>query len=199
MLTGATGASAAPWPSRSPARMPSEGRLRVAGHLLPGRAAWVRAHVGCVIVDGGSSRATDPLRELRDALRGRTTLVVIDGVDRLTLAQAEQATAMLRDAAGAARSPCSPPQGTPQPRRRLRSPTPGVDGSSRDRSLSEAAPLGSLSEDERSETETKRGLPQDHRDSSSGGFDSPAARSTTPDGGSRRTPDMNIDLDEVTA
>ncbi len=80
------------------ARMPSEGRLRVAGHLMPGRAAWVRAHVGCVIVDGGSSRATDPLRELRDALRGRTTLVVIDGVDRLTLAQAEQATAMLRDA-----------------------------------------------------------------------------------------------------
>lgn len=79
------------------ARVPSEGRLRVAGHLLPGRAAWVRAHVGCVIVDGGTG--TDPLRELRDALRGRTTLVVIDGADRLTLAQSEQAVAMLRDAA----------------------------------------------------------------------------------------------------
>ncbi|MDR2321653.1 MAG: MMPL family transporter [Microbacterium sp.] len=77
------------------ARVPAEGRLRVAGHLLPGRAAWVRAHVGCVIVDGG----TDPLRELRDALRGRTTLVVIDGADRLTLAQSEQSVAMLRDAA----------------------------------------------------------------------------------------------------
>lgn len=79
------------------ARVPSGGRLRVAGHLLPGRAAWVRAHVGCVIVDGRTG--ADPLRELRDALRGRTTLVVIDGADRLTLAQSEQAVAMLRDAA----------------------------------------------------------------------------------------------------
>ncbi|MBS1908155.1 MAG: MMPL family transporter [Actinobacteria bacterium] len=79
------------------ARVPAEGRLRVAGHLLPGRAAWVRAHVGCVIVDDSGS--ADPLRELRDALRGRTTLVVIDGADRLTLAQSEQAVAMLQGAA----------------------------------------------------------------------------------------------------
>ncbi|MGN8027891.1 MMPL family transporter [Microbacterium sp. 22242] len=81
-------------------RVPSQGRLRVAGHLLPGRAAWVRAHVGCVIVgDGPAATGTDPLRELRDALRGRTALVVLDGADLLTLAQAEQAAAMLRDAA----------------------------------------------------------------------------------------------------
>ncbi|MBS1697946.1 MAG: MMPL family transporter, partial [Actinobacteria bacterium] len=83
-------------------RIPAEGRLRVAGHLLPARAAWVRAHVGCVLVED-ATRATagsaDPLRELREALRGRTTLVVIDGADRLTLAQSEQASAMLRDAA----------------------------------------------------------------------------------------------------
>ncbi|SFR75086.1 putative drug exporter of the RND superfamily [Microbacterium azadirachtae] len=81
------------------ARVPSEGRLRVAGHLLPGRAAWVRAHVGCVLVDAAGDGSADPLRELRDALRGRTSLVVIDGADRLTLAQSEQAAAMLRDAA----------------------------------------------------------------------------------------------------
>ncbi|KJL37012.1 efflux RND transporter permease subunit [Microbacterium azadirachtae] len=95
VLTGGDGAVRRAVALALTARVPSEGRLRVAGHLLPGRAAWVRAHVGCVIVDGG----TDPLRELREALRGRTTLVAIDGADRLTLAQSEQAVAMLRDAA----------------------------------------------------------------------------------------------------
>ena len=95
VLTGGDGAVRRAVALALTARVPSEGRLRVAGHLLPGRGAWVRAHVGCVIVDGG----TDPLRELREALRGRTTLVVIDGADRLTLAQSEQAVAMLRDAA----------------------------------------------------------------------------------------------------
>ena len=84
-------------------RLPSEGLLRVAGHLLPGRAAWVRARVGLVLVDDtthAAADAPDPLHELREALRGRTSLVVIDGADRLTLAQGEQAAAMLRDAAG---------------------------------------------------------------------------------------------------
>ncbi len=95
VLTGGDGAVRRAVALALTARVPSEGRLRVAGHLLPGRAAWVRAHVGCVIVDGG----TDPLRELREALRGRTTLVAIDGADRLTLAQSEQAVAMLQDAA----------------------------------------------------------------------------------------------------
>ncbi len=44
---------------------PSEGRLRVAGHLLPGRGAWVRAHVGVALLDGAAapllSRAAEAL------------------------------------------------------------------------------------------------------------------------------------------
>ncbi|MGB4777747.1 MMPL family transporter, partial [Microbacterium sp.] len=74
---------------------PSDGRLRVAGHLLPGRAAWVRAHVGVALLDG----ATDPMRELRRALAGGTTLVAIDGLDTLAGADRDQAAALLRDAA----------------------------------------------------------------------------------------------------
>ncbi len=77
---------------------PADGRLRVVGHLLPGRAAWVRGHVGFVSVDGSDAA----LGDLREALRGASALVVIDGVDRLTGAQRDQATAMLRDA-GASR------------------------------------------------------------------------------------------------
>ena len=76
---------------------PTDGRLRVAGHLLPGRAAWVRAHVGVALLDG----APDPLRELRRALAGGTTLVAIDGLDTLTGAARDQAAALLRDAAQA--------------------------------------------------------------------------------------------------
>ncbi|WP_345800178.1 MMPL family transporter [Microbacterium sp. AZCO] len=77
---------------------PTGGRLRVAGHLLPERAAWVRAHVGVALLWG----APDPLDELREALRGRTSLVVVDGLDVLTLAQRTQAAGMLRDAASIA-------------------------------------------------------------------------------------------------
>ncbi|MFT4259586.1 MAG: hypothetical protein QM568_08170, partial [Microbacterium sp.] len=73
---------------------PDAGRLRVAGHLLPGRAAWVRAHVGAVIVTdaGGTASA------LSEALRGCTPLVVIDGLDRLGDAERDQVAALLRDA-----------------------------------------------------------------------------------------------------
>lgn len=73
---------------------PSEGRLRVAGHLLPGRGAWVRAHVGVALLDG----AVAPLTELRRALAGGTTMVAIDGLDTLTGADRDQAAALLRDA-----------------------------------------------------------------------------------------------------
>ncbi len=73
---------------------PSEGRLRVAGHLLPGRAPWVRAHVGLAMLDG----AADPLVELRRALSRGTTLVVIDGVNSLVGADRDQAAALVRDA-----------------------------------------------------------------------------------------------------
>ncbi|MFT4050616.1 MAG: MMPL family transporter [Microbacterium sp.] len=77
---------------------PSEGRLRVAGHLLPGRAAWVRAHVGVALLGG----AVDPLRELRRALAGGTSIVAIEGLDSLTGADRDQAAALLRDATDAA-------------------------------------------------------------------------------------------------
>ncbi|MDN3497435.1 MMPL family transporter [Planococcus sp. APC 4015] len=75
---------------------PDDGLLRVAGHLLPGRAAWVRAHVGVALL----ADADDPVRELRRALRGRTRLVVIDGIDTLDAAGRDQAAALLRDADG---------------------------------------------------------------------------------------------------
>lgn len=74
---------------------PSDGRLRVAGHLLPGRAAWVRSHVGCVLVDDADAALAD----LAEALRGTSAVVVIDGLDRLSGGQRDQAEAMLRDAA----------------------------------------------------------------------------------------------------
>ena len=73
---------------------PDSGRLRVAGHLLPGRAAWVRAHVGVVIVTDAGAAASD----LSEALRGRPALVVIDGADALSAAQRDQLAARLRDA-----------------------------------------------------------------------------------------------------
>ncbi|MBW8762102.1 MAG: MMPL family transporter [Microbacterium sp.] len=73
---------------------PDSGRLRVASHLLPGRAAWVRAHVGVVLVSDAGAAASD----LSEALRGRTALVVIDGVDSLPAAERDQLAARLRDA-----------------------------------------------------------------------------------------------------
>lgn len=77
-------------------RVPAQdGRLRVAGHLLPGRGAWVRSHVGCVLVDDADAALLD----LAEALRGASAVVVIDGLDRLAGGQRDQATAMLRDAA----------------------------------------------------------------------------------------------------
>lgn len=73
---------------------PEGGRLRVAGHLLPGRAAWVRAHVGAVVVADAGTLSAD----LSEALRGTPALVVIDGVDRLSRSERDQLAARLRDA-----------------------------------------------------------------------------------------------------
>ena len=74
---------------------PDAGRLRVVGHLLPGRAVWVRSHVGSVLVDDADAA----LNDLKEALRGRSQLVVIHGIDRFAGGQRDQATAMLQDAA----------------------------------------------------------------------------------------------------
>jgi len=74
---------------------PDAGKLRVAGHLLPGRAAWVRRHVGTVLVDDADAALLD----LHEALRGVSALVVIDGIDRFTGGQRDQATTMLQHAA----------------------------------------------------------------------------------------------------
>jgi len=76
---------------------PTDGRLRVAGHLLPERAAWVRAHVGLALLGDSEDR----VQELRRALAGRTELVVIEGVDALDAAERDQAAALLRDASAA--------------------------------------------------------------------------------------------------
>ncbi|MGC5221063.1 efflux RND transporter permease subunit [Micromonospora sp. DT81.3] len=79
-------------------RAPVEGRLRVGGHLLPGREAWVRAHVGVALLEG----STDPLRDVREALAGRPRILVIDGLDAFAAgSEHDQAAAALRDAAAA--------------------------------------------------------------------------------------------------
>ena len=72
---------------------PDAGRLRVDDHLLPGRAAWVRSRVGVVMLGEADAAA-----QVSEALRGRTRLVVLDGVDRLTAAERDQLAARLRDA-----------------------------------------------------------------------------------------------------
>jgi RND superfamily putative drug exporter len=77
-------------------RAPVEGRLRVGGHLLPGREAWVRAHVGVAMLEGSQ----DPVREVRRALEGDPDVVVVDGLDALSPGPAhDEAAAALRDAA----------------------------------------------------------------------------------------------------
>ena len=74
---------------------PTDGRLRVAGHLLPERAAWVRAHVGVALLDP----TDDPIGELRRAVRGGPSIVVIDNADALgTVPVRDRAAAVLRDA-----------------------------------------------------------------------------------------------------
>ena len=72
---------------------PTGGRLRVAGHLVPERSAWVRAHVGVALLEASD----DPVAELRRAVRGRTDIVVIDGADVLAAGPVhDRAAAVLR-------------------------------------------------------------------------------------------------------
>ncbi|MFD5224574.1 efflux RND transporter permease subunit [Microbacterium sp. NPDC058342] len=72
---------------------PDAGMLRVDGHLLPGRSAWVRARVGVALLG-----EADAPSQVAEALRGRSGLVVLDGIDRLTAAERDQVAARLRDA-----------------------------------------------------------------------------------------------------
>ena len=75
-----------------------KGQARVGGHLLPGREAWVRSHVGVALLEGSAQ----PVKDLRRALKGRPRILVIDGVDALAPGSAhDQAAAALRDAAAA--------------------------------------------------------------------------------------------------
>jgi RND superfamily putative drug exporter len=75
---------------------PSDGLLKVCGHLMPGRSAWVRSHVGVALL----ADTEDPLAELRRALTGSPRLVVIDGLDAVIGdAERDQASALIRDAA----------------------------------------------------------------------------------------------------
>ncbi|MCD1268107.1 MMPL family transporter [Microbacterium sp. MEC084] len=71
------------------------GLLRVAGHLLPGRAAWVRAHVGLALL-AAPEPGEAPARAVRAA--ARAPIVVIDGADALQPAARDQVAAVLRDA-----------------------------------------------------------------------------------------------------
>ncbi|MFB7892661.1 MMPL family transporter [Microbacterium sp. NPDC056044] len=80
---------------------PTDGRLRVAGHLLPERGAWVRAHVGLALLADADADAGERVPALRRALAGKAGLVVIEGVDALDHAERDQAAALLRDAAAA--------------------------------------------------------------------------------------------------
>ncbi|CAN5593482.1 MMPL family transporter [soil metagenome] len=74
------------------------GQARVGGHLLPGRAAWVRTHVAVALLDGSAQ----PVQDLRRALNGRPRILVIDGVDVLIPDSThDRAAAALRDAAAA--------------------------------------------------------------------------------------------------
>ncbi|WP_396659467.1 MMPL family transporter [Microbacterium sp.] len=82
-----------------------DGRLRVGGHLLPARGAWVRAHVGLALLGGvagsgdSADAPADPAAEVRRALAGGTRIVVIHGLDAVETADRDQVAAVLRDAA----------------------------------------------------------------------------------------------------
>ncbi|MFG6504689.1 MMPL family transporter [Microbacterium sp. P05] len=74
----------------------TSGRLRVAGHLLPGRLSWVRAHVAIARLD----EASDPLTELHRALTGSPGLVAVIGLDVVAHGTLrDEAAALLHEAA----------------------------------------------------------------------------------------------------
>jgi RND superfamily putative drug exporter len=75
---------------------PTGGRVKVEGHLLPERSPWVRARVGLALLH----ETADPVAEIARAVRGRTRVVVVDGLDTVARGPVrDQAAAVLRDAA----------------------------------------------------------------------------------------------------
>ena len=75
---------------------PTDGRLRVAGHLLPERGAWVRAHVGVALLRG-SRRAARRAEAGPPRTHDRSSSSTAPTPSRP--AQLTQAAGMLRDAA----------------------------------------------------------------------------------------------------
>jgi RND superfamily putative drug exporter len=74
---------------------PTEGRIKVEGHLLPERSAWVRPRVGVALLHNND----DPVGELREAFDGGSRVVVVDALDSIetqSLAARDQALAVLR-------------------------------------------------------------------------------------------------------
>ncbi|WJL96438.1 efflux RND transporter permease subunit [Microbacterium sp. ET2] len=74
---------------------PTEGRIKVEGHLLPERAAWVRPRVGVALLHNND----DPAAELREAFDGGSRVVVVDALDSIetqSLAARDEALAVLR-------------------------------------------------------------------------------------------------------
>ncbi|WP_322411423.1 MMPL family transporter [Microbacterium invictum] len=74
---------------------PTDGRIKVEGHLLPERAAWVRPRVGVALLHNND----DPAGELREAFDGGSRVVVVDALDSIetqSLAARDQTMAVLR-------------------------------------------------------------------------------------------------------
>ena len=76
------------------------GRLKVAGFVLPVRAASVRSIVGFAEL----ARVADPVREVAEVLAEKPLIVVIDGIDHVTDAAARQDINDLLVSAGVAAS-----------------------------------------------------------------------------------------------
>lgn len=152
---------------------PDGGRLRVAGHLLPGRTAWVRAHAGTVI----ATDAEGTMRDLAEALRGTPQVVVLDGIDRLPEAARDQVAARLRETDAALLVTST----TPDAAVRLLADA---------RRTASVVSLGSPSDPHSAETPSDRPDPA---------LSMPAARGVDDGPGSRRGSHSQNDTTEVTA
>ncbi|GAA3875209.1 MMPL family transporter [Leifsonia kafniensis] len=75
---------------------PDAGLLKVAGFVVPVRAASVRSRVGFVSL----VRSSDPVADVSEALREKPVLLVIDGLDHVTDASARRALGETLIAAG---------------------------------------------------------------------------------------------------